>query len=355
MRLFYILLLLGLFIQTSTGQFLTQPRASKKATVYEQIGITDVTIEYSRPAVNGREGQIWGNLIPYGDGNPIPWRAGANENTVVSFSTDVAINDNPLSAGKYGVHIIPSESYWIIIFSTNHTSWGSFSYNPEEDALRIIIEPEQVPFVERLQYDFINQTDNSADVRLQWENLGGQFTISVDVHNLVLDNMDKELRSNLGFNWQAWQEAANYCMQNDIYLERGLAYAERSISGGFGAQPTFTNLNTKSQILKKLGKEEESIAALAQALPLASMTELHFYGRSLIQSGDPEGATEIFEMNREKNPNDDFTTLVGLARGNMALGNMNQAAKYFRQAAPNAPAGQQPFYEQLAEQAEAQE
>ena len=343
-------LLAGLLAFGGQAQNVTTPPVSKKASVSEWIGLTEVSIDYHRPGVKDRP--IWGALVPYDKGVPMPWRAGADENTVISFEHDVTINGKPLAAGHYGLHVIPSETEWIFIFSTNYTSWGSFSYNPAEDALRVTAVPTSGDQVEWLRYQFIDQTDESAKVELAWEKKRASFTVAVDVKAVTLNNIRNELRNTQGFTWQGYNSAAQYCLQNDVSLEEGLAWANRSISGGFGAQPTFSNYQTKSAILTKLGRTAEAEEAMAAALPLVTMTELHFYGRSLIQQEKPAEAMKIFEMNRERHPDDNFTTLVGMARGYMALGKNAEAIKYFRKAAPNAPPGQEQFYLDLAEQLE---
>src|SRR5215467_11291044 len=122
---------------------------NKKATVAENIGLTDITIHYSRPHVNGREGKIWGNLIPvgytdqgFGSSKAAPWRAGANENTTIEFSTDVKIEGQPLAAGKYAFFVAYDPNESTLIFSRNSTSWGSFYYNPDEDVLRVKVKPQ---------------------------------------------------------------------------------------------------------------------------------------------------------------------------------------------------------------------
>ena len=163
-----------------------QVRPSLKASILQRLGTdTDITIEYSRPGVKGRK--IWGAIVPYGmaPGNkssknqPFPWRAGANENTTVEFKKDVLIEGKPLAAGKYGLHMIPSEKEWTIIFSKNNSSWGSFSYNQEEDALRIIVKPILAPFQEWLTYGFEELAGKSATAFLHWEQLKVPFKISL--------------------------------------------------------------------------------------------------------------------------------------------------------------------------------
>src|SRR5712692_2724975 len=111
------------------------PRASQRGTVTQRIGLTDITITYHRPSVGGRE--IWGKTVPYGQ----VWRAGANENTTISFTDDVSVEGHALPAGTYGLHTLPTADQWTIIFSKNSTSWGSFSYDEKEDALRVTVKP----------------------------------------------------------------------------------------------------------------------------------------------------------------------------------------------------------------------
>ncbi len=161
-------------------------RLSLKASVTQRLGVdTDITIDYSRPGVKGRK--IWGELVPYGlaPGNefsnekPFPWRAGANENTNIEFTKDIPIEGQKLSAGKYGIHMIPSEKDWVIIFSTNNSSWGSFSYNQEEDALRVTVTPVSAPHQEWLLFGFEDLAGTSAIAYLLWEKLKVPFTIKL--------------------------------------------------------------------------------------------------------------------------------------------------------------------------------
>jgi hypothetical protein len=163
-----------------------QVRASLKASVSQTLGVdTVITIEYSRPGVKGRT--IWGDLVPYGmaPGNkyskdqPYPWRAGANENTTIEFNKDILIEGNRLPAGKYGIHMIPSENDWVIIFSKNSEAWGSFSYNQDEDALRVTVTPVAAPHQEWLRYGFDDLAGTSATAFLHWEELKVPFKISL--------------------------------------------------------------------------------------------------------------------------------------------------------------------------------
>jgi hypothetical protein len=163
-----------------------QVRASLKASVMQRLGVdTDITIEYSRPGIKGRK--VWGDLVPFGlaPGNkyskdkPFPWRAGANENTIIQFSKDVLIEGQKLPAGKYGLHMIPGEKEWIIIFSKNNSSWGSFAYNQDEDALRVTVVPAKAPLQEWLMYGFDDLAGSSATAVLHWEQVKVPFKIKL--------------------------------------------------------------------------------------------------------------------------------------------------------------------------------
>ncbi|MCX6175726.1 MAG: DUF2911 domain-containing protein [Ignavibacteriales bacterium] len=170
---------------TTIAQQENKPRQSLKASVSQRIGVdNDITIIYSRPGVKGRK--IWDDLVPYGlapgnknsNNNPFPWRGGANENTTIEFGKDVTVEGNKLPAGKYGLHFIPGEKNWIIIFSKNNSNWGSFTYNQKDDALRITVTAAKAPFEEWLTYGFDDLNGNSATAFLKWEELKVQFKIA---------------------------------------------------------------------------------------------------------------------------------------------------------------------------------
>ncbi len=341
-------------LSLTSAQGLQTPRTSKKASVCESIGMSKICVDYSRPGVKGRDGKVYGNgnLVPYDGGKPMPWRAGADENTVIYFANDVKLNGNPLPAGKYGFHIIPEETQWTLIFSKDYNSWGSYFYNPANDALRFVVKPETVDFTEWLTYEFVNQTDKSADLRMRWERKGITFLVETDVYANTVASIEKQLQGSLGFDTDAHTQAAQYVVQNGNGkdLDKALAWADRAITAQFAGQSNFQTLSTKAQVLDKMGKADEAKALMDKALPLGSITDVHFYGRSLIASGKNEEALKIFKWNREKHPEDKFTTFVGLARGHMAVGKHKEAAQYFRQAAPNAPEGQANTYEMLAKE-----
>jgi tetratricopeptide (TPR) repeat protein len=317
---------------------------NKKASVSERIGITDVVIHYDRPGVKGREGKIWGQLIPvgytdqgFGSSKAAPWRAGANENTTIEFSSDVKIEGQPLAAGKYAFFVAYDPNECTLIFSKNNSSWGSFFYNEKEDALRVKVKPIALEkSVEWLKYEFMNETENSATIGLQWEKLMIPFKIEVDYIKTQLESFRNELRNSKGFQWQSWDEAASWALAHNTNLDEALLWTDTATSIGFGGSQSFQPWSTRAQILDKLGRTDEAAAIMKKALPLASMNEVHAYGRSLLQAKKNKEALEVFKMNYDKNPNQ-FTTLVGLARGYSANGDYKNALKYATQALPLAP------------------
>jgi uncharacterized protein YuzE len=183
---FFLILSFLLILPSITFAQRNQVPPSLKASVIQRLGVdTDITIEYSRPGVKGRK--IWGELVPYGlapgnkytKGKPFPWRAGANENTTIEFNKDVLIEGNKLPAGKYGIHMIPSEKDWIIIFSKNNSAHGSYTYNQEEDALRVTVTPTEAIHQEWMMFGFDSLAGTSATAFLRWEKLKVPFKIEL--------------------------------------------------------------------------------------------------------------------------------------------------------------------------------
>jgi hypothetical protein len=182
------LLLMMLILSVSAqAQQDNKPRTSLKAGVMQRIGVdTDISIEYSRPGVKGRE--IWGKLIPYGlepgskysKDKPFPWRGGANENTTIEFSKDVMVNGNKVPAGKYSLHFIPGEKEWTVIINKNNKAWGSFSYDQKDDQLRVTVVPVKAPQTEWLMYGFDDLDAKSCTAFLQWAELRVPIKISIE-------------------------------------------------------------------------------------------------------------------------------------------------------------------------------
>jgi len=334
------------FADLAKAQFLSAlpSGGNKRAWVGEGIGVTNVSINYSRPAVKKRDGHIWGELIPvgyvdqgFGPSKQAPWRAGANENTTIEFSTDVKIEGQPLAAGKYGLFIAYDPNESTIIFSKNNSSWGSFFYKPEEDVLRVKVKPVAADkSVEWLKYEFTDQTPSSAVVEVEWEKLVIPFKIDVDVVGTQIAVFRNELRSDKGFTWESWEQAASYCAQNKTNLDEALMWADTATSVNFGGDKSFTAWSTKATVLDAMGKSQEAADVMKKAYPFASMNELYFYARGLTRMKKGQQALEAFKFAYDKYPNQ-FITIAGMARGYSAVGDYKKALTYALKAQAMAP------------------
>ncbi len=320
--------------QQSQAINLSLPAASPKAAISQTIGVTDMTITYHRPAVNGRK--IWGDLVPYGQ----VWRTGADENTLFSLSTDITINGNPLAAGVYGLHTIPGESEWTIIFSKDTSAWGSFSYDQSRDVLRVTAKPEEAPFMERMLFSFDDVTNDSTTVNLRWEKLRVPLSIKVDTKKLALESIRNQLKGLPQFFWVGWDEAANWALQNEVAYEEALSWADRSIQ----IEERFDNLSTKARLLEKTGKSAEAAKLIESALPKGNAGQIHGYARTLVAQGRKDEAMKIFKKNAELHANS-WIPQFGLARGYSAMGDFDKAVTYMQRAHEMAPESQKAYIE----------
>ncbi|PYU81520.1 MAG: hypothetical protein DMG51_14615 [Acidobacteria bacterium] len=320
------------------------PRVSQRGTVSQRIGLTDITITYHRPAVGGRE--IWGKTVPYGK----VWRAGANENTTLTVSSDVSVEGKPLAAGTYGLHTIPDKDQWTVIFSKNSTSWGSFSYDEKEDALRVNVKPQAAESFEVLTYVFDDIKPDSATAVLRWEKLAVPFHVSVDVKAVVLQSIRNELRSVGGFSWAGHDEAAQWCLDNNYNLEEALKWEDTSIQN----EPRFENYETKSRILDAMGRKEESAKVLSAAFDKANAIQLYSYARGLQRQGNAKRAFELYPQVPQKDRNH-WISHLALARISSNTGDFTAAAKEMTQAINGAPETTKPFLQPLLKRLEAKD
>ncbi len=254
--------------QYSNGRqsvILNLPTTSQRATVSQRIGLTDISVTYSRPLAGKRK--IWGDIVKYGE----VWRAGANENTVFEITDPVTVEGKPLAAGKYGLHMIPNQDSWTIIFSKNHTSWGSFTYDDKEDALRVTVAPKAAEFRDALTYEFGDPGQDDVTLSLRWEK------VAVDVPALTEAALGRQLRDLIGYSWQAWDDAAEYLLDRKYHLETALKWADQSIQNG----PQFHNQQTKARILTAMGKKDEATAVMQTALKTAGPIQIYNYARQL--------------------------------------------------------------------------
>ena len=331
------------------GSVTTPPSGNNmKSVIKQQIGLAWVKIEYSSPDVSGREGKIWGELVPYGTTNfqaqgfgtatEGPWRAGANENTVISFSKDVLVQGEPLSAGTYGLHLIPKENEaWTLIFSNNSTQWGSYFYDQEEDALRVEVRPEEAPFSEYLRFDFPERKLDRAVAALYWDSLKIPFEISVDkVADQYISQMRKELQSTAGFSWMGYRNAANYSLQQGKNLDEALQWAEIAVDHPFIGDKNFSTMQTKTNLLYALERSPAAEATLMETLELGNPMQVYQYGSAMIQQEQPEIAMKIFNFAAERNP-DTWLSHAGLAAGYRVHQETSKALKHYKKALESAP------------------
>jgi hypothetical protein len=244
------------------------PRESQRQEISQSVGDGKVSIVYHRPNTKGRK--IWGCetkdvvpvannlypcLVPYGQ----VWRAGANENTTIEFSRDVSINGQPLAAGKYGFHIIPGKTDWILIFSKDNDKWGSFSYDEKKDALRVRVKPEKAGMQETLLYDFENITPNSGKIVIRWEKIAVPFTFDIgDIYGRNLTQLREAIKNRKADDFRPLNQGASYIYTfrlKDNYNE-AIQWLDESIK----ARETFGNLQTKARILAEMGKTADAIA-----------------------------------------------------------------------------------------------
>ena len=324
---------------------------NQHALVVQHMGLVRVSVDYYSPDVHApdgadRTGKIWGGLVPYGManlgfgtcGDQCPWRGGANQNTVFTTSHDLLVQGQKLPAGAYGLHFVPGPEEWTVIFSRDSTSWGSFFYDAKQDALRVQAKPEKGEYREWLTYEFTDRRPDRATLALMWENLRLPLQLAVeDAESLWVENLRRELRSNPGFTWQGWQQAAAYVADAGKHLEQGLEWAQQAVDGPQG-QRNFTTLSTLARLQDATGRAEESKATMAAALehPTAGPFDLHFFARRLQGEGKNEEAMRVFELNARKHPGV-WPTAFGLARGHAGLGRKAEAIAQARAALAEAP------------------
>ena len=328
-----------------TSELSTPPNGDNEhAEVSQWIGPVKISIDYHSPKVhnpdnNDRTGHIWGELVHYGffdEGfgptKGAPWRAGANESTTITLSHDVKVEGKPLKAGTYALFLdVEKTGPWNWVFS-NHLGWGSYQYDPQDDALRVPVTPEDAPFTEFLTYGFDDRRPASAVAYLQWEKKRIPLKIEVsDVNGLYVDKMRQDLQAWAGFNYQNWQTAAQFCADNKVNLEEALQWADKAINGPFrGAtigHEDFSTFSTKAAVLEAMGRDSEADALIDKAMhfPGTDAYSLYAYGMGLLRKDKKDKAMKIFAFNRQQHPQDKFWTSLGLARGYTAAGDKKNA------------------------------
>jgi len=353
----FVLLLFEMASGQETSELSMPPNGdNERAEVSQWIGPVKISIEYHSPKVhnppgNDRTGHVWGELVHYGfvdEGfgptKGAPWRAGANESTAITFSNDVLVEGKNLSAGTYALFLdVEKAGPWFWIFSKN-LGWGSFQYDAKDDVLRVPITPQEATFTEFLTYGFDDRLPASAVAYLQWEKKRIPLKIEVpNVNELYVAKMRQELQSWPGFNYQNWQNAAQFCADNKINLDEALVWAEKAINAPFrGAtigHEDFSTLSTKAAVLMAMGRESDADAVMEKALHLASADaySIYAYGMGLLRQKRNSKAMEVFTFNQRHNTSDIFWTSLGMARGYTAMEDKKSAIASWNLVLQNVP------------------
>ncbi|WP_299229243.1 DUF2911 domain-containing protein [uncultured Psychroserpens sp.] len=326
------------------------PQRSNQVIESQRLAVTDITINYSSPSVNNRD--VWNdtNVIPQ-SGNPIPWRAGANMNTTIAFNTNVKIEGKTLEAGTYGLHVIPKGDTYTLLFAHNSNQWGSYYLDIEKDvSLSIDVKAEPCAFSEKMDFEFLDWTKNSVKIGLEWAEKRIPFNVSIDLNETVLASFRDELRGINTYHWQAWDDAANWCLNQNTNLEEALEWANRSINGGyngFASNENFTNTSTKLKLLKKLNRTEEANKTV-QRLALLDYKDYEAYdlSRYFLENESFVEAKAIATAANKKHPKVWFL-LLNESIADYFLGNSQQAIKSINKFKSLVPEGYQSRIEEI--------
>lgn len=305
------------------------PDASQLAVNKQRIGLTDITITYYRPLVNGRK--IWGGVVPLGE----VWRAGANQNTTIKFSDAVSVEGQPLAKGTYGLHMIPTADSWTVIFSKMSSAWGSYTYKQEEDALRVNVKPLPGEMKEVLEFAFEDLTPDTAKIALRWEKIVVPFKVEIDVETTVA-NIRNQMRGRAQYEWDALNDAAQFCLNKKVNLDEALKWADASIQN----EERFENLTTKADLLKAMNKPDEAKKIWDQALAKATAVQIYSHARQLGSEKKGPEAMEILKVVVQRFPNTVFGHLAN-ARIKSAAGDFAGAAEDAKKAQAAALSDQQ--------------
>lgn len=259
-----VVALSGLLVMAGSASAQLQlPRPSPKSTVSQTVGVTDVTVIYSRPSVRDRK--IWGALVPMDQ----VWRTGANEATIVKFSSDVKINGNALAGGTYSLHTIPGEKEWTVIFNKVADQWGSYSYDAAKDALRVKAKPEASSHHEMLTFEFPAVTPTSADMVIAWEKVRVPLKIEVDTVTHAQKAVREAMSTAKADDARTPFQSANYYFENNL----DPAYAMELVNKAIAIRETYGNLTLKARMLAKAGKKKEAIATAERAVAVGKAAE----------------------------------------------------------------------------------
>jgi hypothetical protein len=259
-----IIILLTFLVATAAFAQVRTPRVSQGATITQTVGLTDITIKYSRPGVKGRT--IWGDVVPYDK----VWRSGANEATTINFSDDVWINGQKLARGMYSFHTIPGRDEWTLIFNSVADQWGSYSYDETKDALRVKVKPEMAPFAEWLNYEVPELSSDAAKIVLRWEKIAVPFTVETK----SVERTMNALKGAMNPDWRAAYNSALFAFEN-----KGAAsdadmntWLEQSLKANQNVQ----NLYLKGRIAARAGNKADAVRYGEMAIAAATPAQKNF-------------------------------------------------------------------------------
>lgn len=349
MRLRLIFLILTFQSLLATAQMdLPGDGGNIRAGISEEVGITSISIRYSRPGVKGREGKIWGDLVPYGFGSfnlstgtrTSPWRVGANEATVITFEHDVKVEGRDLKAGAYALFMAVEPDSVLVIFSTQTEAWGSFFYREEDDVLRVRVRPVVLEqSMERLKFEFIEHQEQYAVIAMQWENLSVPFKVEVDVQGIILNRLREQMTSVKSFINANLIHGARYCFEHNINLEEALQWAERAVTGRPYGQTSYDAYRTLATGYEKLKRLQQADSVMNQALSIVNINQHIAYGRTLITQDRSDRALAILLNAREKY-GDVYAVNNGLSYAYSAQGDFARALDHARKALEQATSDQ---------------
>lgn len=297
------------------------PQVSPRAGVSQVIGFTTISVDYGRPAVNGRK--IWGGQVPFDS----VWRAGANENTVLAVSSPFTIAGKSLPAGRYGLHMIPTADRWTVMLSNESNAWGSFSYSAAEDAARFTVTPQPASMIERLQYTMEEITDSSVAVTLRWETLSVALPITIAVKQLALDSIAQQLRGIPYFFPESWLAAGRWAFANTTRVDLAEAWADSSIA----RTQSFGNTRLKAAALERRGDKAGAERLKQQSFAFATEADINLLGYQLMNAGKVDSAIALFQKNVKDYPRS-WNTYDSLAEGYAKKGDKAKAVAMYAKA-----------------------
>ncbi|MDV7139403.1 DUF2911 domain-containing protein [Maribacter sp. TH_r10] len=258
-----LLLIFAILIFGELSAQINHPKASPYASISQDVGLTNIHVEYSRPAVRGRK--IFGELVPYGR----IWRVGANESTKITFSSNVMVNDSVLEKGTYALYAFPEANNWEVVFHKNITHWGDGrdNYNPAEDALRVQVKPNSSKeFQENFLISFDSIDHNSLQMTWHWAYTQIRIPIHVDTHSFMQGQIESELKANPSA--QTYYEAARYYQEQGIRYKEALEYLDKAIE--IGGDTYYFN-RVKSLVEAAMEDYSSAISSAQKSLELANL------------------------------------------------------------------------------------